>query len=204
MDKTLPCYSMEIDPNESSDVQVDFVALVDLPAIEKNFLAFNEQPKRLFFEVASEDRRIISGPAMLANVPIFRTSPEIGDYYVTFSAETIYDIAQKFFLKGFNQNFNLMHNPEAKVDGVTIFESFIVDKARGIQPMKGFEDAADGSWFISAKVNNDAVWQKIKNGELKGFSVEGLFQYKKNSLRKTLTPDETLAEIHRLLKNLEG
>jgi hypothetical protein len=196
----LPCYQLQIDPDEKSNVQVDYVALVDMPAIEKDFLAFSGTVKPLRFEVQNEDRRIISGPAMLANVPIYRRDPEMGEYYVVFSPETIYDIAQKFFAKGFNQNFNLMHDPKEKVQGVNVFESFIVDKSRGIQPMAGFEDAQDGSWFISAKVNNDEVWAKIKAGEVKGFSVEGLFQYKKPKLSQ----DQVYAKIQELLKNLES
>jgi hypothetical protein len=60
-----------------------------------------------------------------------------------------------------------------------MFESFIVDSERGIQAMKGFEDAPQGSWFGSFKVENEEVWNKIKSGEFKGFSVEGIFNYKK-------------------------
>ena len=56
-----------------------------------------------------------------------------------------------------------------------MFESWLVDRSLGKMPMKGFEDVADGSWFGSFKVNNDQVWNEIKQGAYKGFSVEGLF-----------------------------
>jgi hypothetical protein len=171
----LPIYEMAISEDLSSDLQVEFVALVDKPAIEKNFIAFNKQS----FATIDEDRRIISGAAMLSNAPIYRKDDSIGEYYVVFKPETIYEIAQKFFAKGYANNFNLMHDAEMQVSGVTVFESFIADSKRGIQPMKGFEDAQDGSWFISAKVNNQQVWDLIKQGKVKGFSVEGMFQYKK-------------------------
>jgi hypothetical protein len=58
-----------------------------------------------------------------------------------------------------------------------MFESWLVDKNRGVQPMKGFEDVADGSWFGSFYVENDEVWQQLKDGTFRGFSVEGLFDY---------------------------
>lgn len=177
MEKQLPVYQLQIDPDPDSDSAVNFMGLVDFPAIEKNFLHFNEQ-KPLQFEIQSEERRIISGPAMIAGSRIYRHDAELGEYYVVFSAETIYCIVQKFFAKSFHQNFNLMHDPNLSVSGVNVFESFIVDKERGICPMKGYEDAPDGSWFISAKVENDEVWQLIKEGRIRGFSVEGLFQYK--------------------------
>jgi hypothetical protein len=189
----LPVYKLQIDASQDSELQVDYVALVDKPAIEKDFIAF-DQTKRLEFLV-NEDRNIISGAAMLADVPIYRRDEQMGEYFVVFDAPTIFQIVEKFFQKGFNQNFNLMHNPEAKLSGVTVFESFIVDKSRGIQPMVGFEDAKDGSWFMSAKVNNPEVWQMIKEGKVKGFSVEGIFSYKKSPM----SAEQTLNKIMELL-----
>jgi hypothetical protein len=192
----LPLFELQISDDESSALEVNYVALVEKPAIEKNFLSFGDQ--RLSFAV-NEDRRIISGPAMLADVPIFRKAEgSIPDHMVVFKAATIYEIAQKFFLKGFNQNFNLMHDENQIVEGVSVFESFIVDSTRGIQPMKGYEDASDGSWFMSATVKDDAVWEKIKSGEVKGFSVEGLFKYKKAAL----SSEEAFEKIKSILNEI--
>jgi len=168
----LPVYEMVINPDESSEVEVSFVALVDKPAIEKNFLAFN---KDLQFAI-NEEKRIISGPAMIANQLIYRKDAN-GEYNVFFSPETIREIAIKFFKKDYQKNINLFHDPNLSLEGVTIFESFVSDAERGISPMKGFEDSPDGTWFISAKVENDEVWNKIKSGEVKGFSVEGIFSF---------------------------
>ena len=171
----LPVYKCQIDETLESDLQVEFVALLDRPAIEKNFMAFEEAKKTpLHFEV-NEDRHIITGPAMLADLLIYRNDEHFGEYYTMFDKQSIYAIVQKFFKKGFNQNFNLFHDPLLTAnEGVTMFESFITDKERGIMPMKGFEDVADGSWFISAKIDNEEIWQKVKDGTLKGFSVEGI------------------------------
>ena len=191
----LPIYEMQISEDLASDLEVQYVALVDKPAIEKNFLAFRDKQS---FAIINEDRRIISGAAMLANVPIYRKDEQNGEYMVVFRPATIYDIAQKFFAKGFNNNFNLMHDPNMKCEGVTVFESFISDKTRGIQPMKGFEDAQDGSWFISAKVNNDQVWQLIKEGRVKGFSVEGMFSYKKELSKE----ESMLQQVYDILNGI--
>jgi phage head maturation protease len=65
-----------------------------------------------------------------------------------------------------------------------MFESLIVDEKRGIKPMKGFEDVKDGSWFGSFKVENDDVWNMIKEGKVKGFSVEGIFNYIKDKSKE--------------------
>jgi hypothetical protein len=58
-----------------------------------------------------------------------------------------------------------------------MFESWIVNRDMGKMPINGFEDAKDGSWFGSYKVDNEEVWAKVKSGEFQGFSVEGIFGY---------------------------
>lgn len=195
----LPIYQLEISENLNDDVEVDFVAFVDKPAIERDFLAFKEAKAK--FVIQSEDRRIVSGALMLANTPIYRNDQN-GEYYVTFSAETIEKIAQKFFQKGYQSNVNLMHNDAMAVEGVTMYESFLVDSSRGVLAMKGFEDAPQGSWFGSFKVDNQAVWDKIKSGEFKGFSVEGVFNYKKGA--QPMSIEETLwSELCSILEQVK-
>jgi Putative phage serine protease XkdF len=191
--KQLPIYEMRIDANEDSDLQVDFVALVDKPAIEKLFMAFNEQPQKQMFAVTNEDKHIVSGALMIADKLIYRNDDN-GEYYVKFDAQTIQDIAIKFAKKGFQNNVNIMHDANQQLQGVTMFESFISDSERGIAPMKGFEDVANGSWFGSFYVDNNEVWQQIKDGKFQGFSVEGLFNYKpiKYSIEEALKQIENI------------
>lgn len=194
-------YKCVIDESMDSDLQVEFVALVDRPAIERNFLAFNEAKLRFAID---DERRIVSGPAMLADMMIYRNDPQLGEYYTVFDAPSILSIVQKFFKKGFIQNFNVMHDPAQKTEGVTIYESFITDANRGIAPMKGFEDAADGSWFLTAKVDDEAIWQKVKSGEVKGFSVEGIFkQVPVRFSTQKLTDEQKVARIKALLDEAE-
>lgn len=161
-----------------------------------------KQAERQSFSIQDEEERIISGVLMLADKPIYRNDEE-GEYYVMFTKDTIKKIAQKFFEKGYQSNVNLMHDSGQKVEGLTMFESFITDEKRGIQPMKGFEDVPDGSWFGSFKVNNDEVWEKIKSGEFTGYSVEGLFQYKrKEEMRENLSEEQILERIKELLRSI--
>lgn len=149
-----------------------------------------------------EEKRIVSGPAMLADMLIYRNDANLGEYYTTFDKKSIASIVQKFFKKGFIKNFNLMHDAEQKLSDVTIFESFLTDEARGIKPMKGFEDAKDGSWFISAKVDNEDVWNKVKNGEIKGFSVEGIFNQVPVQMAK-MTPELAVEKIKQILNSVQ-
>lgn len=154
---------------------------------------------KLSFSV-NEDKQEIFGPAMLADVAIYRNDLQLGEYNVVFDKATIYKIAQKFFEKDFNKNFNLMHDPNQKCTGVYAFQSYIVDSAEGRPAPKGYEDAKDGSWFLGVKVNNPKVWAKIKSGEIKGFSVEGVFEYKK----KELTAKEIYYQIQKLLEEVDS
>lgn len=194
----LPIYQLEISEDLNDDVEVDFVSLVDRPAIERDFLTFKEDKAE--FIIQSEDRRIVSGALMLADTPIYRNDQN-GEYYVTFTKDTIEKIAQKFFKKGYQSNVNLMHDEALAVEGVTMYESFIVDSSRGVVAMKGFEDAPEGSWFGSFKVENESVWDKIKSGEFKGFSVEGIFNYKKG--KQPMSVEESLwSEICSILEQV--
>lgn len=145
----------------------------ELGAIGEKF-KFSKQT----FAIQNEEERIISGPLMLADTPIYRNDDN-GEYYVVFTKETIKKIAQRFFKKGYQSNVNLMHEQGNLTEGMTMFESWLKDDKRGIKAMKGFEDVPDGSWFGSFKVDNDEVWQMVKDGKVRGFSVEGQFNYRK-------------------------
>ena len=196
MSMELPLYMLEISDDFNDDAEVQFVSLVDRPAIQKNWNAFKNEQK---FQIISEDKRIISGCAMLADTPIFRSDASFGDYYVAFSKDTITKIVQKYFKKGYQNNVNLMHDPNQIETGVTMFESFISDKARGIEPMKGFEDAPDGSWFVSMLVENDEVWDKVKQGMVNGFSIEGIFNYAPLVSKE----QQVMNEIYKILEEVE-
>lgn len=198
----LKVYKCVISDDLDSPMEVQAVALVDQPAIEKNFMAFKAQTERKMSFVLDTPRQIISGPAMLADTPIYRKDDEMGEYFVTFDKATIEKIAQKFFAKGFNSNFNLMHDPAQTQEGICIYQSFISDTSMGISPMIGFEDTPEGSWFISARVNNPETWAKITAGTIKGFSVEGIFKLIPPEKQK-LTPEETFEKIQELLADLE-
>lgn len=163
------------------------------PDVIKELGSIGEKFQFIGFQVVSEDEHIISGPLMLAEELIYRNNEKFGEHYVKFSAETIKAIAIKFSKKKYQANVNLMHDPQQKVDGVTMFESFITDKKRGIMPMAGYEDVADGSWFGSFYVENPEVWDAIKSGEYRGFSVEGLFDY-----------EEPISHEMMLLKRIEN
>jgi hypothetical protein len=194
-------YKAEVDPSLESDIEVSYIGLVDRPAIERNFLAFNQYQQKAKF-VLDEAKRIVAGPAMIADLPLYRNDKQLGEYYVVFDKPAIRTIVEKFSAKGYMKNFNLFHDEQQKLDDVVIFNSFVSDSEIGVPALRGFEDVPDGSWFITAKVNNDAVWERVKNGDIRGFSVEGLFSYVPVAKVK-MTAEQLAKKIEHLINETE-
>ena len=166
---------LELIIDEEDESGVSMIALVDSPAIESNWMAFNKEDVKQIFQIQDEEKRIVSGYFMKADLPIIRLNDKNEKYYVVFRRETIEKIVNKFFKNGYNANVNLMHDNNLQAKGVYVIESLIIDSKRGTKAPEGFEDAPDGSWFGSMRVENDEVWQMVKDGTFKGFSVEGMF-----------------------------
>ena len=189
----LPIYKLVI--YDEDEWGVDFVALVDEPATQHNWMAFDRA--KLKFQ-ADKEKRIISGALMVAGMPIYRRDNQRGEYYVYFDKEQVERIRDKFSKDGGQHNVNKMHDPEQIVDGVYMVESFLIDSARGIGTPAGFDAVPDGSWWGSYKVENDDIWENfIKTGEFRGFSVEGFFD-----MELVKTEDEELVDA--LMDHLAG
>ena len=165
-------YDISIDPTDF-ETGLNAISLVENPAVEVDFLAFAKDESAVL-QFADEERHIITGIALLADTPIYRIAPDKTEYYVRFTKDCIRQLVEKYFKFGLTNSVNIEHKDNQFVDGVTMLESYIIDKERGICPNE-FTSAPDGSWVVSYKVSNLDVWNKIKSGEVKGFSVQGLF-----------------------------
>ena len=169
----LPVYKLDINEFDE-ETGIDFVSLVENAAIQKDFLAFSETPIK--FAIQDEEKRIVTGAAMIADLPIYRRDDIRGEYYVVFDKESIFKIAKKWARSNQYNSVNAHHKTPI-MNGVSLFESYIIDRERGVMPPIGFEEVADGSWFVSYLIDNDEVWSRVKSGEFKGFSVEGVFDF---------------------------
>lgn len=158
----LPIFVVDI----NDDSVFNNVSIVDMPAIERNFIQLSRQTEIKFS--VNEEKRTISGPALIPDFPIFRDI-DGRKFYIKFTADTIKQYAVKFFKDNRENEGNIQHS--WGVNGITFYESYLLNKERGIAP-KEFEDLPDGTWMLSAKVENDKVWELIRNGQLKGFSVD--------------------------------
>ena len=190
-----------IDENQEDESGVDYIALVDAPAIQSNWMAFNEQKKvELKFKIQDEEKRIVSGYFMIADLPIARMDDEGKMFYVVFRKDTIEKIVNKFMRNGFNANINLMHDSNAIANGVYVIESLIIDTERGIKAPEGFEKVPNGSWWGSMRVENDDIWEQVLNGEFKGFSVEGMFGQDKDFE----LPEKVINKIKEVIKKYKA
>ena len=147
---------------------VNIISLVEFPAVERNFIQLSREVKLSL----NEEKRELLGVALIPNFPIYRAD-ENGEYYITFSAEAIRKAAIDFYKK-LNVNMADVEHTHNLEKGITYFQSLIIDKEQGICPT-AFKDLPDGTWIVGCKIDNAEVWNAVKSGEVKGFSIDGYF-----------------------------
>ena len=178
------------------------ISLVDAPAVEVDFLYFNEDKKPLSFAVEDEEQRKVLGVVMTCDSPIYRRDDSGYEYYIVYDRQTIEKMAEKYLRYNKQNNVDLNHSFVLE-EGIYLNEFFIKDTAKGINPT-GFEEVNDGSLFAIFHVQNDEVWNAIKEGTFKGFSLSGYFdselvQFNKVKENKFMTK---LKKIKAVLRSL--
>ena len=162
---------------EDQDNALDMISFVSAPAIEKNFMHFKEEKLKLDFKATDEEKRIVTGPAMVPNQEIIRLDAEGNPYFVFFTEDTILKAQEVFAKYGKTKSTNFEH--ETGLRDVTVVESWIVkDSKNDKSNALGFKDIPEGTWMVSYKVDNQKLWEMVKSGEVKGFSIEGVFGQK--------------------------
>lgn len=197
MKRKLPVYELKI--NVEDDAIVSAVALVEEPAIESNFLAFSKDGVLQF--AANDEKMELIGAAMIPDQLIYRRDKKTEqEFEVFFTADTIRQIAQQYFKSGFQKNLNLNHTSVPAKS--YMFQSYIVDNSKGIKAPKGI-DVPDGSWIVGVKVDDKEVWNEIKTGKVKGFSIEGMFEFiESNFSKEDTTEDEEVFQLLQLMNQI--
>lgn len=201
MDIKLPVYKATV-PNEETGIFA--ISLVDDPAVECDFLYFNDEKKPMLFSVQDEEKRIVRGVIMECDKLIYRRTAEGFEYYITFDEPTIRIMAQKYLKDGFQNNVDTMHDGNL-VNGVELVQWFISDKENGVNPA-GFENVNDHSLFAEFHVLNDEIWGAIKDGTFRGFSLAGFFEpvevQMKNNNKSNRTEMSKLEKLRTALQNI--
>ena len=167
------------------------ISLVDDPAVMSNFQAFDASRKMQMYSVTDEEKRLVRGVVMRADFPIYRRDERMGEYYIIYKADTIRQMAEKYLAESRQNILNAMHEGEDLPD-IYMVQYFI--KGDGVS-VDGFDDIADGSLFAEFHITNDEVWEEVKAGTYRGFSLEGYFD---------LVPETDADEVDQIVKDLKG
>lgn len=206
MENTLPVY-IAIVNLEDDKTGMQLVSFVDEPAIEEGFLSFEDQKEMIKLAVEDDEKRMCYGPIMLANKKIYRRTQEGFEYMIVFTPENIELMLQKFMSNNNGNNVDENHSFKL-IDGVTLCQVFIKNSERGINPTD-FPDAEEGSLFGIYHVDDDQLWEDIKNGEVKGFSLAGLFDLEKvenqqfSKINKTNNTDKVMSKLEKIKSMLK-
>jgi hypothetical protein len=165
---------------------IDAISVVMSPAIESNFIHLSKH--EILLKEVDAEKRIIMGAALIPNKQIYRKNEKTKDeYYIYFSEATIRKASELFLMNANQNNSTLEHNEKLK--GLSVVESWIIEGENDKSKNYGF-DLPQGTWMISMKVNNDEIWDKVKLGEVKGFSIEGYFADKLEMSLKNIDMEE--------------
>ena len=180
--KTKPIYELLLDDENFDGLQ--YLSLVHDPAIMVNFIKLSKKINL----IKNQEKRIITGPVLIPDQLIDR-----GDCFIMIKESTILKINEHFFKNFKNQSININH--EIPVNDNTIVESWIIDDPEYDKSTKLGFHLPKGTWMISIKIDNDEVWNKIKNEDLRGYSIEGY-------LTQVLIKASILKQKIILMKNL--
>lgn len=162
--KEIPKYFVD-----SFDSKITAVSLVDAPAIEADFHYFSSAKKVM---LADEEQRIVVGPVLRPNYPIYRRDEATGfEFMIEFSERAVKELAYKYLRDGFGNSWSVDH--ERPVEGLSVVESWIKMSNQDKSVAMGVDPSMEkGTWFIVLKVDSDEIWQEIRDNRWRGFSIE--------------------------------
>jgi hypothetical protein len=186
-----------IDENSEKN-GINAVSVVLNPAIEENFIALAKHEVEL--KEIDAEKRLLMGASLIPNKEIFRKDEQGNEFYIYFSEQTVRKASEMFFQNSKQNNATLNH--DQKIDGMTVVESWIVDNPEMDKSKNYGFSFPKGTWVISMKVDNDEIWQEVKLGKVKGFSIEGYFIDKLDLSLVESEEEKQLKEIIEILKSI--
>ena len=175
---------------------IEAVSVVESPAIEENFIALKKHELEL--KEIDKEKRILMGAALVPNKQIYRRNDKNEEYYIYFSEDTVRKASELFLMRS-NQN-NATYEHEKKLNGMSVVESWIIEDEKLDKSVKHGFNLPKGTWVISMKVNNEDVWKDVKDGKVKGFSIEGYFADRYEMSVEEKRKQETINKLKELLK----
>lgn len=165
------------------DSETYAISLVDEPAIEVDWVYLSKQKPMVF---KNDEKHMVVGPVLIPDKPIYRVY-ENEEFEVVFESDVIEKMAYEFMTKERTNSITLDHMDDA--NNISVVESWIKMSENDKSNDFGF-DCPIGTWFACMKINDDETWEKIKNGELNGFSVESLVSLEEYNFNKIIKKEE--------------
>jgi hypothetical protein len=174
---------------------INAVSVVESPAIEENFVALKKHEVEL--KEVDGEKRILMGAALVPNKQIYRKNGD-KEFYIYFSEDTVRKASELFLMRA-NQNNATLEHEKKMLEGMSVVESWIIEDEKQDKSAKYGFNLPKGTWMISMKVNNDEIWNKVKAGEVKGFSIEGYFVDKYEMSLQETEEDRLIKAIRDLI-----
>lgn len=169
MDK-IPLYNIVVNLDDDAEY-MSAISFVESPAVEYQFITFNKEKPQLKFSVDNELEHKVTSVVCLCDVPIYRYSPDMGEFYVKFDKTAIDNMIYKYSKLGLQNMVNLQHDENQFVDGVYMTEMYQVNRSKGLVH-SDFPDVPDYSLMATFKIDNEEVWNDIITGKCNGYSLE--------------------------------
>jgi len=160
------------------------ISLVENPAMEGDFIALSKDAK-IEFKTVDEEQRILMGLVLEPNKPIYRNQ-DGEEFNIVFSEQVIKDLSQNFFKQGYQTNSSIEHSGN-RVEGLSFFESWIVEDSKIDKSANFGLSYPKGSWIATMKVENEEIWNDyVKTGKVLGFSIDAFVTLKEVNLKSNI------------------
>jgi len=164
----------ELKVEEDGVDEVFAISLVEAPAIEMDWIAFDKE--EVMFASVDKDQQMLIGPILIPDKKILRVDGEGQPYHVFLTKDTIKTVAQNYLMKKYTDKATLEHDKSIK--GVHLVESWIKEGKLDKSSRYGL-NVPEGTWMGMFKISDNNLWNDyVKTGKVKGFSIEGLFEHK--------------------------
>lgn len=178
------------------DSEVDAISLVEYPAIESDFIYLAKERQNLSVK---EEKRLLYGPVLIPDKPIYRVNEYTGEeYYIEFSAKAIEQLSRDFMEKMRNRNWTTDH--EESTDRLSVVETWLKSSELDKSVSLGFE-LPDGTWFVGVYVDSNEIWEKVKSGEFRGFSIEAFLSLDEINQFRNMKMNEFFAKFKEFLND---
>lgn len=183
----LPLYRLIL----NDDVEgLRYNSFVEDPAIDvvsnALWVAFSKEKEFKVELNVNSEKRIVTGPTMIPNIPIYRKDINgQGPGYIYMTAEDIEKSTIQFSDNNFKNKNNVEHKKGTEINSTVEIEKWIIvdsnfDKAKAL----GF-NLPVGTQMTSTYFKDENLWKEnVKTGKWKGYSIEGVFALEQSADNK--------------------